>query len=203
MGRLITSAPCGHIELSVLNHPPTEPRPPGAEIELSMPDELIVEFQGVSKSYGSNTAIRDISFQVDNKPGRGEFVSLLGPSGCGKSTILRLIAGLRPQFPATTGTVKVMGKPVDGPGADRGIAVFKITRPSTIARCWTTLPSAWNALVYRGKSAKRGLANGSPKSVSTPRTTPKNFPARLSGGMQQRVAIARTASLILSHQHPF
>ena len=48
-------------------------------------------------------------------------MSLLGPSGCGKSTILRLIAGLRPQFPATTGTVKVMGKPVEGPGPDRGM----------------------------------------------------------------------------------
>src|ERR1700691_595416 len=91
-----------------------------------MGEELIVEFQGVSKTYdaqgsGATTAIRDISFQVENKPGRGEFVSLLGPSGCGKSTILRLIAGLRPQFPATTGTVKVMGKPVEGPGPDRGM----------------------------------------------------------------------------------
>ena len=80
-----------------------------------MADELIVEFQGVSKVYDGITAVRDISFQVPNVPGRGEFVSLLGPSGCGKSTILRLIAGLRPQFPATAGTVKVMGKPVEGP----------------------------------------------------------------------------------------
>ena len=69
-----------------------------------MADELIVEFQGVSKIYdaegaGATPAIRDISFKVANKPGRGEIVSLLGPSGCGKSTILRLIAGLRPQFP--------------------------------------------------------------------------------------------------------
>src|SRR5271167_2887452 len=91
-----------------------------------MADELIVEFKGVTKTYDADdgsptTAIRNISFEVPNTPGRGEFVSLLGPSGCGKSTILRLIAGLRPQFPATTGTVKVMGKPVDGPGPDRGM----------------------------------------------------------------------------------
>src|SRR5271155_2705751 len=91
-----------------------------------MPDELIVEFEQVSKTFeapdgGVTTAIRDISFQVPNKPERGEFISLLGPSGCGKSTILRLIAGLRPQFPATTGSVKVMGKPVEGPGPDRGM----------------------------------------------------------------------------------
>src|ERR1700689_2570406 len=93
-----------------------------------MADELIVEFQGVSKIYdaegsGATTAIRDISFEVANKPGRGEIVSLLGPSGCGKSTILRLIAGLRPQFPPTTGTVKVMGKPIKArPGPRHGFS---------------------------------------------------------------------------------
>src|SRR5664279_4086259 len=85
----------------------------------------IVEFQNVSKVYGARgagtTAIRDISFQVANKPGRGEFISFLGPSGCGKSTILRLIAGLRPQFPATEGTVLVGGKPVESPGPDRSM----------------------------------------------------------------------------------
>src|SRR4029077_15569145 len=89
-------------------------------------DELVVEFQGVTKTYDAEggrptTAIRDISFNVVNKPGRGEFVFLLGPSGGGKPPNLRLIAGFRPQFPATTGTVKVMGKPVEGPGPDRGM----------------------------------------------------------------------------------
>ena len=87
---------------------------------------LLVEFNGVSKTYDADgnrplTAIRDVSFKVLDLPGRGEFISILGPSGCGKSTILRLIAGLRPQFPATKGTVKVMGKEVEGPGADRGM----------------------------------------------------------------------------------
>ena len=46
----------------------------------------------------------------------GEFIGVLGPSGCGKSTVLRLIAGLAPQFPATTGEVLVHGRPVAGPG---------------------------------------------------------------------------------------
>ncbi len=65
-----------------------------------MADEIIVEFEGVTKVYDDGcTAIRDISFKVENTPGRGEFVCVLGPSGCGKSTILRLIAGLPPQFP--------------------------------------------------------------------------------------------------------
>ena len=60
----------------------------------------VVEFDGVTKTYDNQgtTAIRDISFKVHDQSGCGEFISLLGPSGCGKSTILRLIAGLRPQF---------------------------------------------------------------------------------------------------------
>src|SRR3954464_2618409 len=50
-----------------------------------------------------------------------EFITILGPSGCGKSTILRLIAGLAPQHPASSGTVQVLGRPVLGPGPDRGM----------------------------------------------------------------------------------
>jgi NitT/TauT family transport system ATP-binding protein len=64
----------------------------------------VVEFHGVTKTYhqgqpGEFTAIRDVSFVVEDLTGQGEFVCVLGPSGCGKSTILRLIAGLGPQHP--------------------------------------------------------------------------------------------------------
>src|SRR5690349_10880776 len=88
-----------------------------------MAEELIVEFQGVTKAFqpGGNPAIRDITFKVENRPDHGEFISILGPSGCGKSTILRLIAGLRPHFPPTEGSVKVLGKSIAGPGSDRGM----------------------------------------------------------------------------------
>ena len=66
----------------------------------------VVEFAGVTKTYNYGkpnafTAIKDVSFVVKDLPDVGEFVSILGPSGCGKSTILRLIAGLEPQHPAT------------------------------------------------------------------------------------------------------
>jgi ABC-type nitrate/sulfonate/bicarbonate transport system ATPase subunit len=85
----------------------------------------VVVFDKVTKSYGHGggafTAIRDVSFAIEDYPGRGEFVSILGPSGCGKSTVIRLIAGLLPQFPQTSGTVLVAGKPVRGPGPDRGM----------------------------------------------------------------------------------
>src|SRR5256885_776369 len=77
----------------------------------------VVEFQHVTKTYNAAeanefTAIRDVSFVVADIPNKGEFVCILGPSGCGKSTILRLIAALEPQHPATRGEVLVFGKPV-------------------------------------------------------------------------------------------
>ena len=61
------------------------------------------------------------TFVVEDLVDKGEFICVLGPSGCGKSTILRLIAGLGPQHPPTKGEVLVMGQPVNGPGADRGM----------------------------------------------------------------------------------
>ena len=67
------------------------------------------------------TAIRDVNFVVRDLVAKGEFIGILGPSGCGKSTILRLIAGLRPQHPATSGVVLVFSRPVEHPGPDRGM----------------------------------------------------------------------------------
>ncbi len=165
-----------------------------------MADELIVEFQGVSKIYDAHgdsatVAIRDISFQVENKPGRGEFISLLGPSGCGKSTILRLIAGLRPQFPATTGTVKVMGKPVEAPGPDRGMVFQDYTsfdNRTVLDNIAFGLECAGVARKEREDRARLWMGK---VGLNASRDAHK-FPHQLSGGMRQRVAIART--LILS-----
>src|SRR5262245_52071956 len=96
-------------------------RKPG---EVRLPH--IVEFSRVGKTYNPGrpnefTAIRDVTFVVQDLVGKGEFIPVLGPSGCGKSTILRLIAGLAPQHPATEGEVLVFNEPVAGPGADRGM----------------------------------------------------------------------------------
>src|SRR5262245_16113428 len=86
----------------------------------------VVEFRDVTKTFNSGrsnefTAIRNVTFVVQDLVGKGEFICVLGPSGSGKSTILRLIAGLRPQHPATEGEVLVFNEPVAGPGADRGM----------------------------------------------------------------------------------
>ena len=149
--------------------------------------------------YGSEPPpIRDISFQVANKPERGEFISLLGPSGCGKSTILRLIAGLRPQFPATTGTVKVMGKPVEGPGADRGMVFQDYTSFDNR----TVLDNIAFGLECAGVSRKEREARAREwigKVGLDPVHDAEKFPHELSGGMRQRVAIARTLILVAAY----
>ncbi|HVK82509.1 MAG TPA: ABC transporter ATP-binding protein [Kofleriaceae bacterium] len=96
-----------------------------AELGKALAKPPVVQFDKVTKTYGTGegafTAIKDVTFSIPDYPGRGEFVSILGPSGCGKSTVIRMIAGLTPQFPQSAGRVLVDGKPVSGPGPDRGM----------------------------------------------------------------------------------
>ncbi|MBI5544821.1 MAG: ATP-binding cassette domain-containing protein, partial [Deltaproteobacteria bacterium] len=109
------------------------PKPPtGLPMESAQALPSVVSFRNVTKTYGAGTpraytAIKDVSFVVHDLPKKGELVAMLGPSGCGKSTVLRLIAGLEPQHPATVGEVLVMGKPVLGPGSDRGMVFQEYT----------------------------------------------------------------------------
>ena len=169
-------------------------------------EEPIVEFHKVTKTYDDNhTAIKDINFTVTNKPAKGEFVSILGPSGCGKSTILRLIAGLRPQFPPTIGTVKVMGKHVEAPGADRGMVFQDYTsfdNRTVLDNIAFGLECAGVAAKERRDRARLWLGKVGLDAIRDGR----KYPHQLSGGMRQRVAIARTLILtprIILMDEPF
>jgi ABC-type nitrate/sulfonate/bicarbonate transport system ATPase subunit len=161
----------------------------------SGPSPSVVDFRGVTKRFGDLTVIRDVTFSVPDVPNRGEFISILGPSGCGKSTVLRLIAGLPPHYPTTDGTVLVLGKPVERPGSDRGMVFQDYTSfdnrtvEDNVAfglEC-SGMPVRQRRELAREWIAKVGL--------NVKRDATK-FPSELSGGMRQRVAIART--LILS-----
>jgi NitT/TauT family transport system ATP-binding protein len=167
----------------------TEPAIPPAE----RPN--IVEFKGVTKRFGDMTVIRDVNFAVEDLAGKGEFIAILGPSGCGKSTVLRLIAGLRPQHPPSEGTVLIAGKRAGPPGADRSMVFQDYTSFDNR----TVEDNVAFGLECRGMAAKerRELAREWIAKVGLDvKRDARKFPSELSGGMRQRVAIART--LVLS-----
>ena len=155
----------------------------------------VVQFERVTKRFGGRTIIRDVTFAVPDLQNKGEFISILGPSGCGKSTVLRLIAALRPHYPATEGTVLVSGRPVSEPGADRSMVFQDYTSFDNR----TVEDNVAFGLECRGVGAAERRARArewiGKVGLDVTRDAGK-YPNELSGGMRQRVAIART--LILS-----
>jgi NitT/TauT family transport system ATP-binding protein len=145
---------------------------------------------------GPVTALRNIEFEVHNR----EFISVIGPSGCGKSTLIRIVSGLES---CTSGAVLIDGKPVVGPGPDRGM----------VFQAYTLFP--WLTVkqnVMFGPNMK-----GAPRDVAEKQALEwlrvvgltkfcDHYPNQLSGGMKQRVAIARALAnepRILLMDEPF
>jgi len=172
----------------------------------------VVEFKGVTKTFNVGTssaftAIKDVTFRVEDVPNFGEFVAIIGPSGCGKSTILSLIHGFPDVYPPTHGEVLVREKLVTGPGRDRGMIFQKYSSfpQRTVLRNVTfglelnqrELGLSWSAMEDEAASwiKKVGLSGHE-----------KKYPHQLSGGQQQRVAIARSLALkpkIILMDEPF
>lgn len=144
-----------------------------------------VAFANLSVEYGLGaTAVRALE-RVDLSFGRGDFVCVVGPSGCGKTTMLQTLAGfVRP----SVGSVSVRGRPITGPGPDRGV-VFQ--QPALFP--WMTV--AENA----GFGPRVRGANASTRAAIVERYLRTvglwefhdRYPYELSGGMQQRLAIVR------------
>ena len=143
-------------------------------------NSIVKEFQDPVR--GTKTlAIDDVTLQVEKK----EFVCLIGPSGCGKSTLLNMVAGFEKP---TQGSVKVDSLPITGPGADRGM-VFQ--QPNLMP--W--LP-VWDNIAFALKL--KGLSKSERQKAAQPfidavklKGFERHFPSELSGGMAQRVGIAR------------
>ena len=178
------------------------------------PDEVlvphVVEFRDVTKTYNAGepnafTAIKDVTFVVEDLKDKGEFVAVLGPSGSGKSTILRLIAGLEPQHPPTIGDVLVQGQPVLGPGSDRGM----VFQDYTSFDHRSVLDNVTFGLECQGvpRRDRQELGREWIRKVGLDVDADQNkYPHELSGGMRQRVAIARTLILrprIILMDEPF
>ena len=183
----------------------TRKAPVAEAVSSSLPE--LVRFDGVTKVFGEGSAarvaIQDVSFVVEDLPDKGELVTIVGPSGCGKSTVLRIIAGLEPHFPPTRGQASVFGRAIQGPDADRGL----VDQKYSLLPHLTVLDNTAFGLRLRGvpRSERRDRAQDWMRKVGLEGSETK-YPAELSGGMQQRVAIAATLILrprILLMDEPF
>lgn len=131
-------------------------------------------------------AVRDVSFEITDKPDCGEIVVFLGPSGCGKSTILKSIAGL---IQPTKGEIFVDGEKVTDVGRDRGMVFQAYT-----SFAWLTVrENVEYGLKLQGvdKAKRKELSDKILEEVGLAEFAGR-YPKDLSGGMKQRVAIART-----------
>src|SRR5882757_449314 len=139
----------------------------------------------VTKRFQSDDGDVDALARVDVSIGQGEFVCLIGASGCGKSTLLRIVAGFEEP---TSGEVLVAGKPVTGPGSDRGM-VFQ----DYALFPWMTVRQNIGFGPRQRQLPRREveeIADEFVKLVGLEHAA-NRYPNQLSGGMKQRVAIAR------------
>src|SRR5438477_2989848 len=140
----------------------------------------------IDRSGNPTEAVKEISLDILDKPGIGEIVVFLGPSGCGKSTLLKAVAGI---LPPTRGEILVDGEPVVDVGRDRGMVFQAYT-----SFAWLTVrDNVEYGLKLRGVPAKdrRKQSDKYLRSVGLLDFADR-YPKDLSGGMKQRVAIART-----------
>ena len=150
----------------------------------------VIEARGVDHLYESQSGWNHALDQLTLTIWRNEFLCILGPSGCGKSTFLKIVAGL---MTPTGGTVRLNGRPIKGPGLDRGI-VFQ--DPALFA--WlTVLGNVEFGLTMGGwkKHAARDRAMHVLEIVGLA-SYAGQYPFQLSGGMKHRVAVARAWALV-------
>ena len=162
-----------------------------------MADVLI---DSLGKRYGDpetgTLAMADVDVHVKS----GEFIAIVGASGCGKSTLLRIVAGFEK---ATSGSVTVGGKPVTAPGADRGVVFQDYGLFPWLSVRENVMYGPRQKRISRkeaGETADRFI-----EAVGLSRFA-SHYPGQLSGGMQQRVAIARVLAIdpsVLLMDEPF
>ena len=164
-------------------------------------DEFAVEIERVNKVFFAHPtrqvqALLDVSFKVR----KGEIVALTGRSGCGKTTLLRIIMGLEQ---ASSGTVRVGGRIVTGCGLDRGI----VFQHAELLPWRTALGNVMFGLESRGvpKAERIEIASEALKLVGLGHAMDRH-PHELSGGMKQRVGLARALAIdpqVLLMDEPF
>ena len=145
----------------------------------------ILQVRGVERRFASASGSTLALQATDLGVAENDFVTILGPSGCGKSTLLRIVAGLDRQ---TAGEVLLDGQRISGPGADRGM----VFQSYTLFPWLSVLDNVCFGLRERGLPREQQLhvAHGFLAKVGL-QGFAGHFPKQLSGGMQQRTALAR------------
>jgi NitT/TauT family transport system ATP-binding protein len=163
---------------------------------------VILDVQALEKSFTTGEGARVVALdRVSFQAYRREFLCVIGPSGCGKSTLARLVAGLEP---CSGGRILLDGKPVDGPGPDRGM----VFQGYTLFPWLTVLKN-----VMFGLEVSQGMSSNGAEQEARQwldlvglAKFAASYPHELSGGMKQRVAIARALAnrpRILLMDEPF
>lgn len=175
---------------------------PATQPTQSGPAEAVVSLLSVTQTYGSASsgvaALRDVSITVDD----GEFVSIVGPSGCGKSTLLRIIADL---LSPTEGRVLIRGR---SPHEARERREIGMVFQSPVLYDWRSVRRNIELpleVIGRPRPERRGRAEEMLRLVGLEQFA-SSYPWQLSGGMQQRVSIARALvfdPVILLMDEPF
>ncbi len=159
--------------------------------------EPMVELRGLSKVYpGGVEALNDITLDFP----KGKLTTLLGPSGCGKTTLLKIVAGL---IPATSGEVSVGGRKVTGPGPERAF----VFQDFALLPWATVLRNVAFGLELRGmaRAEREAIARRHIEEVGL-KGFEDAYPHQLSGGMRQRVGLARALAVdadVLLMDEPF
>ena len=173
------------------------------QVPVADPQPPMLEIRGLSKVFGgdrsrggSTLALQDVNLAIHEN----EFVTVIGPSGCGKTTLLRILAGL---IPHDQGEVLVRSNPVYGPGRDRAV----VFQGFALLPWATVLENVGFGLEARGigRSERDAISMRLIKMVGL-EGFERRFPRQLSGGMQQRVGLARALAVdpeVLLMDEPF
>lgn len=148
---------------------------------------------------GPFKALDNVNFQIN----KGEFVSIIGHSGCGKSTVMNIVGGL---YQATAGGVILEGKQVNEPGPDRAI-VFQNHSLFPWLSCYENVELAVKS-VFKGKKSPKEIKEWAAHNIELVQMThaKDKLPAEISGGMKQRIGIARALAMepkVLLMDEPF
>lgn len=178
--------------------PASQPRSPA----LAAGGRPLIEIRGLSKAYGSGAARREVLRSIDLEVQSGEFLAILGGSGAGKSTLLSLLAGLeRP----TGGELLLRGRPIQGPGPERALVFQQHALLPWLTAAGNVALAVDQAFAREPRAARAERVQRALALVRLSAAAGK-FPHQLSGGMRQRVAVARALAVepeLLLMDEPF